>query len=203
MEIDKKPNQEKTIENSEKNILFRFPIFNKTKPYLWLKAVLPEKDEYQDIYRIAFNASFFKTLNINVRVFREDLHLLEPYFKTDIDKIKSFVMVLPNQKHMFVNKVETILQLNVVNPTKDHTESIDYLKIDKSFIDDSCNSQGKVFIETIVKMGQTLNMKIVAEGVETQEQVEYLKSISCNLYQGYYFSKPIKAKELEEFYKSL
>ncbi|MCT7519922.1 putative bifunctional diguanylate cyclase/phosphodiesterase [Aliarcobacter cryaerophilus] len=80
---------------------------------------------------------------------------------------------------------------------------IDYLKIDKSFIDDSCNSQGKVFIETIVKMGQTLNMKIVAEGVETQEQVEYLKSISCNLYQGYYFSKPIKAKELEEFYKSL
>ena len=131
MEIDKKPNQEKTIENSEKNILFRFPIFNKTKPYLWLKAVLPEKDEYQDIYRIAFNASFFKTLNINVRVFREDLHLLEPYFKTDIDKIKSFVMVLPNQKHMFVNKVETILQLNVVNPTKDHTESIDYLKIDK------------------------------------------------------------------------
>lgn len=80
---------------------------------------------------------------------------------------------------------------------------IDYLKIDKSFIDDSCNSQGKVFIETIVKMGQTLNMKIVAEGVETQEQVEYLKSISCNLYQGYYFSKPIKAKEFEEFYKSL
>ena len=60
-----------------------------------------------------------------------------------------------------------------------------------------------VFIETIVKMGQILNMKIVAEGVETQEQVEYLKSISCNLYQGYYFSKPIKAKELEEFYKSL
>ena len=52
-------------------------------------------------------------------------------------------------------------------------------------------------------MGQTLNMKIVAEGVEMQEQVEYLKSISCNLYQGYYFSKPIKAKELEEFYKSL
>lgn len=80
---------------------------------------------------------------------------------------------------------------------------IDYLKIDKSFIDDSFNEQGKVFIETIVKMGQALNMKIVAEGVEQQEQVEYLKSIDCNLYQGYYFSKPIKAKEFEEFYKSL
>ena len=84
--LNKKPNQEKAIETSEKNILFRFPIFNKTKPYLWLKAVLPEDKEYQDIYRIAFNATFFKSLDINIRVFREDLHLLEPHFKIDIDK---------------------------------------------------------------------------------------------------------------------
>lgn len=75
-DLNKKPNQEKAIETSEKNILFRFPIFNKTKPYLWLKAVLPEDKEYQDIYRIAFNATFFKSLDINIRVFREDLHLL-------------------------------------------------------------------------------------------------------------------------------
>ena len=134
--LNKKPNQEKAIETSEKNILFRFPIFNKTKPYLWLKAVLPEDKEYQDIYRIAFNAAFFKSLDINIRVFREDLYLLEPHFKIDIDKIKSFVMVLPHPKHMFVNKVETIVQLNVANPTKDHTESLDYLKIDKYQFDD-------------------------------------------------------------------
>ena len=64
---------------------------------------------------------------------------------------------------------------------------IDYLKIDKSFVDETYSKNGKIFIETIVKMGQMLNMKIVAEGVENSNQVEYLKSISCDLYQGYYF----------------
>lgn len=79
---------------------------------------------------------------------------------------------------------------------------IDYLKIDKSFIDDSSSKKGRVFIKTIVKMGQMLDMKIVAEGVETKEQVEYLKSISCDLYQGYYFSKPLDTKAFEELFKN-
>lgn len=78
---------------------------------------------------------------------------------------------------------------------------IDYLKIDKSFVDETYSKNGKIFIETIVKMGQMLNMKIVAEGVENSNQVEYLKSISCDLYQGYYFSKPLSAKDFEDFYK--
>ncbi len=79
---------------------------------------------------------------------------------------------------------------------------INYLKIDKSFIDDTLTSSGKIFVETIVKMGQMLNMKIVAEGVEKNEQLEYLKSISCDLYQGYLFSKPLDSKSFEELYKS-
>ena len=78
---------------------------------------------------------------------------------------------------------------------------IDYLKIDKSFVDETYSKNGKIFIETIVKMGQMLNMKTVAEGVENSKQVEYLKSISCDLYQGYYFSKPLSAKDFEDFYK--
>ena len=77
---------------------------------------------------------------------------------------------------------------------------IDYLKIDKSFLDDFSNERGRVFIETIVKMGQTLKMQIIAEGVETVEQLEYLKSIDCNQYQGYYCSKPISVKDFEDFY---
>lgn len=77
---------------------------------------------------------------------------------------------------------------------------IDYLKIDKSFIDDYDKERGRVFIDTIVKMGQTLKMQVVAEGVETAEQLEYLKSINCNQYQGYYSSKPVCAKDFEEFY---
>lgn len=77
---------------------------------------------------------------------------------------------------------------------------IDYLKIDKSFMDDFDKERGRVFIETIVKMGQTLKMQIIAEGVETVEQLDYLKSINCNQYQGYYYSKPISVKDFEKFY---
>lgn len=79
---------------------------------------------------------------------------------------------------------------------------INYLKIDKSFVDDMNSKNGKIFVETIVKMGQMLDLKIVAEGVETIEQLQYLKSISCDLYQGYHFCKPLSAKNFEEFYKA-
>lgn len=77
---------------------------------------------------------------------------------------------------------------------------IDYLKIDKSFIDDYDRERGRVFIETIVKMGQTLKMQVIAEGIEAQEQLEYLKSIDCDQYQGYYSSKPVSVKDFESFY---
>lgn len=77
---------------------------------------------------------------------------------------------------------------------------IDNLKIDKAFIDDYDSIKGAIFIETIVKMGQTLSMKVVAEGVELKEQIEYLKAIGCDQYQGYYFSKPIKANDFEALF---
>ena len=75
--------------------------------------------------------------------------------------------------------------------------SFDYLKIDKSFIDDYNSPSGKVYIDTIVKMGHSLGMGLIAEGVETAEQLEFLKEIECNTYQGYFCSKPLPVKEFE------
>lgn len=77
---------------------------------------------------------------------------------------------------------------------------INNLKIDKSFLDDYNSEKGSIFLETIIKMGQMLNMKVIAEGVEDEKQLNYLKEISCDLYQGYYFSKPISAIEFEKLY---
>lgn len=77
---------------------------------------------------------------------------------------------------------------------------IDNLKIDKSFVDDYNTFEGAVFLETIVKMGQALQMKIIAEGVEQKEQLEYLLSIGCDLYQGYHCSKPLCVEKFESFY---
>jgi diguanylate cyclase (GGDEF)-like protein/PAS domain S-box-containing protein len=68
---------------------------------------------------------------------------------------------------------------------------IDSLKIDRSFIRDIAENQDdKAISQTIVALGHTLGAIVVAEGVETEEQYEYLKSIGCDELQGFYFSKP-------------
>jgi len=77
---------------------------------------------------------------------------------------------------------------------------IDNLKIDKAFIDDYDSKRGSIFVETIVKMGQTLNMGVIAEGVEHKEQVDYLRKIGCDQYQGYYFSRPLGADDFEALF---
>lgn len=73
------------------------------------------------------------------------------------------------------------------------------LKIDKSFIDD-LDSDGKVIVNTIITMGKNLNYKVLAEGIETVEQLHYLAEQQCLEGQGYYWSKPVEAKVIEELY---
>ena len=71
--------------------------------------------------------------------------------------------------------------------------SIDILKIDKSFVDD-INEDGQndeILINTILAMGKTLGLKVIAEGVEYKYQFDYLKEKNCDMIQGYYFAKPM------------
>ncbi len=69
---------------------------------------------------------------------------------------------------------------------------INTLKIDKSFINTiSQNIQGETLTGMIITLGKKLGLSVIAEGVETKEQVEYLEKIQCNMVQGYYFSKPV------------
>lgn len=78
---------------------------------------------------------------------------------------------------------------------------IDILKIDKTFFDElEKNKRAQIIVESIVKMCKRLKTKTVAEGIETKEQVDFLKRIHCDIIQGYYFSKPLSIKEFEEKY---
>lgn len=80
---------------------------------------------------------------------------------------------------------------------------IDKLKIDKSFIDGICSeTQQKLITEEIIQLSHKLNYSVVAEGVETEEQVKALKQMKCDFAQGYYFSKPVPADAIEEILKS-
>ena len=79
---------------------------------------------------------------------------------------------------------------------------IDTIKVDRSFIRNVPKDyEDKAIIEAIISMGQTLSLTVVAEGVETQEQMNYLKEHSCNEMQGYYFSKPVSADEFANLLK--
>lgn len=80
--------------------------------------------------------------------------------------------------------------------------NIDYLKIDKSFIYSLArNSVDMALCEAIIHMSHRLGMKVVAEGVETEEQRDLLLSAGCDFAQGYLFSPPIAAAEFEKLLK--
>ena len=76
---------------------------------------------------------------------------------------------------------------------------INKLKIDKSFIDDLPDDKDDVAItKAIIALAESLGLDLIAEGVETKEQLEFLVSKGCNIIQGYYYSKPLPAHAYRE-----
>ncbi|HIJ61875.1 MAG TPA: EAL domain-containing protein [Rhodospirillaceae bacterium] len=77
------------------------------------------------------------------------------------------------------------------------------LKIDRSFVTDVLNDANDAAIaQTIVALGQTLGLKVIAEGVETEAQRDFLAEHGCNAYQGYLFSRPVPVEEFESLLES-
>ena len=73
------------------------------------------------------------------------------------------------------------------------------LKIDKAFISGIPDDKNDlVLVKTIINMAQSLKLEIVAEGVETAEQLAFLKEHSCNIAQGYFFHRPLEHKQITE-----
>lgn len=77
---------------------------------------------------------------------------------------------------------------------------IDKLKIDRSFIMNIVNNKDNIaIVKTIINLAKNLDLDLVAEGVETQEQIDFLLQEGCYVMQGYFYSKPIPAKECEVY----
>jgi diguanylate cyclase len=77
------------------------------------------------------------------------------------------------------------------------TFPIHTLKIDQSFTRKIyADSKDASLVETIITMAHNLDLKVIAEGVETEEQLQFLQDKQCNGAQGYYFSRPISAEEM-------
>lgn len=71
------------------------------------------------------------------------------------------------------------------------------LKLDKSIIDFIGTDHGNALVKHTIQLAHELGMSVIAEGVETQEQIDYLKTLNCHCVQGYYYSKPVEYKEFE------
>ena len=76
------------------------------------------------------------------------------------------------------------------------------VKIDKAFIQDlPANSESAGIVRSILMLADNLNFKVVAEGIEQQQQFEYLTSYNCHFFQGYYFCKPLPPEEAVQYLK--
>ncbi len=79
---------------------------------------------------------------------------------------------------------------------------VDTLKLDRSFfINSKYDNRGELVITGIIKLAQSLKLHIVAEGIEESSQVDFLKSVNCEVVQGYFYAKPMSISEFEERYK--
>jgi diguanylate cyclase (GGDEF)-like protein len=75
---------------------------------------------------------------------------------------------------------------------------LDILKIDQSFVRDAANPDGAALVSSIITLAHKLRLRVVAEGVETEEQLMFLKRLGCDNMQGYLFSKPLPAGQFRK-----
>lgn len=158
------------------------------------------------------------SINISVKQFMSEGFmdfLLNEIKKIDFDKKK---LQLEITESIFIEDVQYII--DILNKLRDENIKIslddfgtgysslsllnklpiDELKIDKSFVEHILDKErSKTMIENIIAIAKKMDMTIVAEGIEVKEQKDILEKMGCNLYQGYYFSKPLKIDELKKF----
>jgi EAL domain-containing protein (putative c-di-GMP-specific phosphodiesterase class I) len=80
---------------------------------------------------------------------------------------------------------------------------ISKLKIDKSFVDNlPDDAEDAAISSTVINLAKNLNLKVIAEGVETKDQKDFLVAHGCKFIQGYYYNRPMNAKDFEKAYFS-
>jgi diguanylate cyclase (GGDEF)-like protein len=171
----------------------------------WQKEGLPP-------IRVAVNLSAAQFRNGNllrtIRRALHDAHLDPAYLEVEVSE--SSLMSDPEES---VNILKQLRQMGVLVSVDDFGTGyssmsylqrfpIDKLKIDRTFINEvTSSSDDASIVSAIVSLGHTLKLKVIAEGVETPEQLEFLQMLGCDQYQGYHYSAAMPANELAELFR--
>ena len=78
---------------------------------------------------------------------------------------------------------------------------VNYLKIDKSFMEELSVNTISPIVKTIISMGRNMNFSVIAEGIETADHVNFLRENKCHVGQGYLFSRPLQASDIENYFQ--
>lgn len=159
---------------------------------------------------------FFERISVNV----SPIQLKNPNFVQDLKQIFNDAQMEPSYFELEVTE-STLLEFHHTSVLFEELQSlgikisiddfgtgysslsylkklpINTLKIDKSFIDD-LDHHGKILATTIMNMGKNLGYRVIAEGIETKEQLKFLQQQNLSEGQGYYFSKPVKSEEISK-----
>ena len=172
------------------------------------------KDAIQNTIRIAINISPKQFKNKNIFTLIEDLlrkYQLSPSL-IDFEITESLLLEKNSEAGRNIKKLSQLgINFSIDDFGTGYSSlqylsrfSVNTLKIDRSFINDIVNNKGGApLVKTIIDMGKNFKLNIIAEGVETKEQRDFLKSNDCDLAQGYYFNKPMPFDELLEKCKVL
>jgi len=166
------------------------------------------QDQGLEAMRVCVNlsASQFRQSGLieTVRRALEDARLSPQYLEMELTE--SVVMSDPDESTRILKELSSMGVLLSVDDFGTGYSSMSYLrrfpidrlKIDRIFISEiDVSPEDASIVRAIVSLAQTLNLKVVAEGVETSAQLEFIKQIGCNEYQGYYFAPPVRAADFE------
>ena len=196
------------------DVLEKTGFIYKLDRYMWDKAAkkLGEwKKEGKDQYHISVNIStkdfylvdVYETFvglvdKYDIDPVNLNIEITETTLMSDLDKNMGIIRRLQN--YGFNIEIDDFGSgYSSLNMLKDI--SADVLKIDMGFLRASENeAKGLDILESIITLAGKLGMKVITEGVETKKQLYMLAEMGCDMYQGYYFSKPIPVDEFEKKY---
>lgn len=152
-----------------------------------------------------FSKRFFDLMDkYNIKSSDIELEITESIFVGNKDEIKKFINSFKS-KNITIAIDDFGTAYSSLNLLKDI--DVDVIKFDKNFLDRTCCcndaevvKKDRIIIKNMIKMTQELNFKSVFEGIETDEQISFLKSTGCTIGQGYIFSKPISLSEFKNKY---